>query len=54
MDGGAATPVVFCEPDDSFLTGYEDEVEDADDAARARTEAVSRRLLGPSLTLGWL
>lgn len=36
----------------SCLAGYEDEFVDADDVARPRPACVSRRLLGPSLTLG--
>lgn len=43
--------VTACDGDGSVLIGYA-EVADAADTARARTACVSRRLLGPSLTLG--
>jgi hypothetical protein len=39
---------------DSRLTGCEDDDADAEDTARARPACVSRRRLGPSLTLGWV
>ena len=41
-----------CTCEASCLVGYEEEVADADDVARTRPACVSRRLLGPSLTLG--
>jgi hypothetical protein len=42
-----------CEACASGLIGWL-EVADAEDTARARTAWVSRRRLGPSLTLGWV
>jgi hypothetical protein len=39
--------------DGSLLVGYDDDVAEADDAARARAVCdVSRRRLGPSFTFG--